>query len=158
MSARLLPVSLEAQLVAGSFARAGNLATDKGGIQGESGVAIVDGTHQDITDAQAQGSGFHDRKLLEVGTPARCYFATPKHSRERGSNENRNGLIRQYLPKRTCLQKLTQKQCNKIAHALNTRPRKRHQLETPLQIYTRSRDVLHLLVESTPHHPGTSSR
>ncbi len=84
------------------------------------------------------GTEFHDYKVLELRSKLRCYFATPYHSWERGSNENLNGLIRQYLPKRTCLKNLTQTQCDKIANALNTRPRKRHQYKTPLQIYTRS--------------------
>jgi IS30 family transposase len=84
------------------------------------------------------GTEFHDYKVLEANAALRCYFATPYHSWERGSNENLNGLIRQYLPKRTCLKNVSQAQCDKIAHALNTRPRKRHQFKTPLQIYTRS--------------------
>lgn len=84
------------------------------------------------------GTEFHDYKLIEAHSKVRCYFATPYHSWERGSNENLNGLIRQYLPKRTCLKHLTQKQCDDIAHALNTRPRKRHKYNTPLQVYTRS--------------------
>jgi IS30 family transposase len=84
------------------------------------------------------GTEFHDYKVLEACSALRCYFATPYHSWERGSNENLNGLIRQYLPKRTCLKHVTQAQCDRIALALNTRPRKRHQFKTPLQIYTRS--------------------
>ena len=84
------------------------------------------------------GTEFHDYKVLEARSSLRCYFATPYHSWERGSNENLNGLIRQYLPKRTCLKHLTHAQCDQIAHALTIRPRKRHQFKTPLQIYNRS--------------------
>jgi IS30 family transposase len=84
------------------------------------------------------GTEFHDYKVLEARSKVLCYFATPYHSWERGSNENLNGLIRQYLPKRTCLKHLTQAQCDKIADALNARPRKRHQFKTPARIYNRS--------------------
>ena len=63
-----------------------------------------------------------------------CFFATPYHSWERGSNENLNGLIRQYLPKRMCLKDITQKDCDRIAKALNTRPRKRYGYKTPEQM------------------------
>lgn len=81
------------------------------------------------------GTEFHDYKTLEARFPLTCYFATPYHSWERGSNENLNGLIRQYLPKGICMSSLTQKQCDWIANELNTRPRKRHQFKTPQEIY-----------------------
>ena len=84
------------------------------------------------------GTEFHDYRLLEEHARLRCYFATPYHSWERGSNENLNGLLRQYLPKRMCLSRLTQARCDEIAAALNNRPRKRHGYKTAMQIYTRS--------------------
>lgn len=81
------------------------------------------------------GTEFHGFKQLENQLGITCYFATPYHSWERGSNENMNGLIRQYIPKGTCMKALTQRQCNAIAHQLNSRPRKRHAFKTPLDIY-----------------------
>ncbi len=81
------------------------------------------------------GTEFHNYKVLEGVFPVKCYFATPYHSWERGSNENLNGLLRQYLPKGTCMKSLTQKQCDWIAHELNTRPRKRHGYKTPAEVY-----------------------
>jgi transposase, IS30 family len=81
------------------------------------------------------GTEFHGFKVLEKKLDITCYFATPYHSWERGSNENLNGLIRQYLPKGTCMKNLTQRQCNQIAYQLNSRPRKRHGFKTPLEIY-----------------------
>jgi len=82
------------------------------------------------------GTEFHGYKTLEEHYPAlRCYFATPYHSWERGSNENFNGLIRQYLPKRTSMRGVTQADCDRIAMKLNTRPRKRHGYRTPLEVY-----------------------
>jgi len=51
------------------------------------------------------------------------YFATPYHSWERGTNENTNALIRQYLPKSEFMASVNQQQGNAIAANLNTRPR-----------------------------------
>ena len=53
----------------------------------------------------------------------------------RGSSENTNGLIRQYLPKRTSMAHITQHACNRIAHKLNNRPRKRLGFLTPKDCY-----------------------
>jgi IS30 family transposase len=63
------------------------------------------------------------------------YFATPHHSWERGTNENTNGLIRQYIPKGVNMAKLTQHDCNVIATKLNTRPRKRLDYKTPHECF-----------------------
>jgi IS30 family transposase len=63
------------------------------------------------------------------------YFATPHHSWERGTNENTNGLIRQYLPKGASMATLTQQQCDSIAKKLNSRPRKRLGYRTPYQVF-----------------------
>jgi len=79
------------------------------------------------------GSEFHGFDEVERATGVPIYFATPYHSWERGTNENTNGLIRQYLPKRTSMKRLTQAQCNGIASSLNNRPRKRHGFRTPLE-------------------------
>lgn len=84
------------------------------------------------------GTEFHGYRDIESRLGIRCYFATPYHSWERGSNENLNGLIRQYLPKGRCLRDVTQADCNRIARALNSRPRKRHSYKTPEQISARS--------------------
>ena len=83
------------------------------------------------------GTEFHDYKLLEERFTLKCYFATPYHSWERGSNENTNGLIRQYLPKGECMSEVTQAHCDFIANELNTRPRKRHGYSTPADLYQR---------------------
>lgn len=63
------------------------------------------------------------------------FFARPYHSWERGSNENLNGLIRQYFPKKMEFWSITQKQCEEVAEALNSRPRKRYKFLTPNEIY-----------------------
>jgi transposase, IS30 family len=79
------------------------------------------------------GTEFHGYATIERKAGLEFYFATPYHSWERGTNENTNGLIRQYLPKRTSFASLTQAQCNAIARRLNNRPRKRHGYATPLE-------------------------
>ena len=84
------------------------------------------------------GTEFHGYREIERQLNVQCYFATPYHSWERGSNENLNGLIRQYLPKGMCLRNTSQADCDRIARALNTRPRKRYGYLTPEQAYARS--------------------
>jgi len=85
------------------------------------------------------GTEFHDYKQLEqMFADVKFYFATPYHSWERGTNENTNGLIRQYLPKGMCLKSLTQAQCNWIANELNNRPRERLGFRTPAEVFYRS--------------------
>lgn len=79
------------------------------------------------------GTEFHDYELVEKATGVTFYFATPHHSWERGTNENTNGLIRQYIPKRTSMARLTQRNCGAVARKLNTRPRKRLGYRTPLE-------------------------
>jgi transposase, IS30 family len=81
------------------------------------------------------GTEFHGYKDLEKATGATVYFATPHRSWERGTSENTNGLIRQYLPKRTSMAKISQRGCTQIAHHLNNRPRKRLGYLTPAEIY-----------------------
>lgn len=77
------------------------------------------------------GTEFHSYKRIEQATGVRFYFATPHHAWERGSNENTNGLVRQYLPKRKSMARVRQHDCNTIAQKLNSRPRKRYAFETP---------------------------
>ena len=81
------------------------------------------------------GSEMTGYRLIEQATTARFYFATPHHAWERGTNENTNGLIRQYLPKRKSMAGHTQRDCAEIARKLNTRPRKRLGYLTPEECY-----------------------
>jgi len=81
------------------------------------------------------GPEFHGYKKLEGKVDVKFYFAKPYHSWERGTNENTNGLIRQYLPKGMSMQNLTQAKCNAIAAKINNRPRKRHGYQTPSELF-----------------------
>lgn len=80
------------------------------------------------------GTEFHGYEEIEQQFKVKFYFATPYHSWERGTNENTNGLIRQYLPKGTSMKDLTQQDCDRIANELNTRPRKRHAYKAPAEL------------------------
>lgn len=81
------------------------------------------------------GTEFHGYREIEERHGVKFYFAHPYHSWERGTNENTNGLIRQYLPKRRSMVGLTQARCNAIATKLNNRPRKRLGYLTPNEVF-----------------------
>lgn len=78
--------------------------------------------HQDITRA----------------LKTKVFFAHPYHSWERGTNENTNGLIRWYLPKRTDFATISDERISEIEYRLNTRPRKRLGWRTPLEVFNQS--------------------
>jgi len=84
------------------------------------------------------GTEFHGYGRIEEATGVEFYFATPHHSWERGTNENTNGLIRQYLPKRKSMAKVTQAELEVIAAKLNSRPRKRLGYRTPEERYVQA--------------------
>jgi len=84
------------------------------------------------------GTEFHDYERVEQASGVKFYFATPYHSWERGTNENTNGLIRQYLPKGMCMRHISQADCDRIAAQLNDRPRQRLGFRTPSEALARS--------------------
>ena len=88
-----------------------------------------------LTITSDNGTEFHGYEKIERETGVRFYFATPHHSWERGTNENTNGLLRQYLPKRTSMANLDQADCDEVAYKLNQRPRKRLGFNTPNQVF-----------------------
>jgi IS30 family transposase len=90
------------------------------------------------------GTEFHGYRALEHAAGIRCYFAYPHHPWERGSNENFNGLLRQYFPKGKSLAKIRQADCNAVVAKLNQRPRKRYGFQTPEQRLQQTSGVLHL--------------
>ena len=91
--------------------------------------------HRVRTLTSDNGAEFHGYNQLEHTLHATVYFATPHHAWERGTNENTNGLLRQYLPKGTPLGDLTQRLCDDIAAKLNHRPRRRLGYLTPHEVY-----------------------
>lgn len=79
------------------------------------------------------GSENQGTKEIEKQTRAVCFFAHPYSSWERGTNENTNGLIREYFPKQTDFDMISEDEIQKVEYLLNTRPRKRLGWKTPLE-------------------------
>ncbi|MBX3319526.1 MAG: IS30 family transposase [Nitrospira sp.] len=82
-----------------------------------------------------RGKEMADHEQLAHRLSIQVFFADPHAPWQRGTNENTNGLLRQYLPKGTDLSHDTQRELNAIAHRLNTRPRKCLDFATPLEVY-----------------------
>lgn len=72
--------------------------------------------------------------MINNSLGTKSYFAHPYHSWERGSNENINGLIRRFIPKKTDLRFVTEEQLVEIEHKLNNRPRKCLNYYTPFEV------------------------
>jgi len=73
---------------------------------------------------------------FEKKTGLKAFFAHAYHSWERGTNENTNGLIRDYFPKKTDFTKISNKEIQKVEDFLNNRPRKRLGWKTPLEVFS----------------------
>lgn len=81
-----------------------------------------------------RGSEMSQHAIMSDNLKMNIYFADPHAPWQRGSNENTNGLIRQYLPKGVDLSPCSQKDLDEVAELLNTRPRKRFGFKTPLEM------------------------
>ena len=81
------------------------------------------------------GKEFARHKNIANALEIDYYFAQPYHSWERGANENLNGLVRQYFPKGTSFENITEQQVIDVQEALNNRPRKRFHYLSPQQIF-----------------------
>lgn len=86
-----------------------------------------------------RGKEMAEHEQLAQRLSLQIFFADPHAPWQRGTNENTNGLLRQYLPKGTDLSAYTQRELNAIAHRLNTRPRKCLNFATPLEVYAQLR-------------------
>lgn len=73
--------------------------------------------------------------MIEYETNLEIYFANPYCSWERGSNENTNGLLRQFIPKGIDFEKITQNQLKYYVSLINSRPRKRLNYKTPHEVF-----------------------
>ncbi len=83
-----------------------------------------------------RGTEMHAHKQFTLATDIQVYFCDPKSPWQRGSNENTNGLLRQYMPKGMDISGLSQLQLNAIARQLNERPRKTLGFHTPAEMFS----------------------
>ena len=81
------------------------------------------------------GKEFAKHQLIAKALEIDYYFANPYCSWERGANENLNGLVRQYFPKGSDFSLITAEQVKMVVEKLNNRPRKRHQYNSPNEVY-----------------------
>jgi IS30 family transposase len=80
-----------------------------------------------------RGSEMANHKRFSLATDIDVYFCDPQHPWQRGSNENTNGLLRQYFPKGMDLSNVHQNRLNAVARELNERPRETLNFETPAE-------------------------
>jgi IS30 family transposase len=85
-----------------------------------------------------RGTEMADHKRFTLATDVKVYFCDPHNPWQRGTNENTNGLLRQYFPKGTDISAYSQVDLNAVARKLNTRPRKTLNYETPAERFSQS--------------------
>lgn len=95
-----------------------------------------EGLRQTLTLDNGTENAGHE-KITDI-IKIKCYFAHPYHSWERGTNENLNGLIRQYFPKGTDFAKVTEEEVKYVEDMLNNRPRKKLDYLTPNEVFNRA--------------------
>ncbi len=86
---------------------------------------------------------------LEARTGFKCFFAHPYHFWERGANENTNGLIRDFFPKKTDFTMITREELQAVENNLNNRPRKRLNWLTPAEVFAKELDRFNIQINNT---------
>lgn len=115
-------------------------------LNGKNAVELADRTIEILTPYKEMvfsitadnGKEFSEHKKISQALDIDFYFCHPYHSWERGSNENLNGLIRQYFPKGSSFENLTEKDVKFVENKLNNRPRKRYDFKSPFQVYNQA--------------------
>ena len=109
-------------------------------LAGKDTVSVVNALSQQVRRLPAElrqsmtwdrGMELANHKDFTIATDVKVYFCDPQSPWQRGTNENTNRLLRQYLPEGTDLSKFTQRQLNTVAQRLNQRPRKTLGFQTP---------------------------
>lgn len=90
-----------------------------------------------LTITLDNGREFSMHEMLSLMLGAKVFFAKPYHSWERGLNENTNGLVRQYFPKKTSFDRITESELMRVEKKLNSRPRKCLGYKTPIEVFNR---------------------
>ena len=85
-----------------------------------------------------RGKEMADHKRFTLATDIKVYFCDPQNPWQRGTNENTNGLLRQYLPKGIDSSNYSQAKLNAVARKLNERPRKTLSFQTPAEVFSQS--------------------
>jgi IS30 family transposase len=101
-------------------------------------ASLADKVHTITVD---NGKEFCEHELIAAGLQARVYFAHPYSSWERGLNENTNGLVRQYFPKKYEFSRISDKDLQQVEDRLNNRPRKTLGYRTPNEVFFKQRSV-----------------
>ena len=96
---------------------------------------LKDLPHQVHTITVDNGKEFSEHGKIAKALGAKIFFAEPYASWQRGLNEHTNGLIRQYFPKKTRFDKITQQDVKKVEMLLNTRPRRILNFKTPAEVF-----------------------
>jgi len=107
--------------------------------------SVIDGINESLTDLSSlvktvtldNGKEFSNHQALSNHLGCNVYFAKPYHSWERGLNENTNGLLRQYFPKKTKFDNLTDDEIKYVENKINRRPRKCLNYKTPAEEFSR---------------------
>ena len=101
-------------------------------------ASLADKVHTITVD---NGKEFCEHELIAAGLQARVYFAHPYSSWERGLNENTNGLVRQYFPKKYEFARISDQDLQQVEDRLNNRPRKTLGYRTPNEVFFKQRSV-----------------
>jgi IS30 family transposase len=106
------------------------------------GSAIIEALHPLMARVKTltndNGKEFTGHAMIDEARGITGYFARPFASWERGSKENFNGLLRQYMPKKRQMANMTEEEIKMIENSLNNRPLKRLGFKTPAEVFHQS--------------------